>query len=116
MLAVVVLGGLASAYATAKPGLFTAAVAATVLGAGYGLCLGTGLREVEEVAAPDELGAVVSIFYSLAYAGLLVPYLLTFAAPQVGYPWALVRARQAVVGCVPRRPQDASAGRSTLEP
>jgi peptidoglycan/LPS O-acetylase OafA/YrhL len=88
-LAVVVLGCLASAYATGHPGLPTVAVAATLLGAGYGLCLSTGLREVEEGAAPDELGAVVSIFYSLAYAGLLVPYLLTFLAPRLGYPWAL---------------------------
>lgn len=88
-LAVVVLGCLASALATARPGLVSAAVAAMLLGAGYGLCLSTGLREVEEGAAPDELGTLVSIFYSLAYAGLLVPYLLTFVAPHLGYPWAL---------------------------
>lgn len=88
-LAVVALGCLASGYATAQPGVATAALAAALLGAGYGLCLSTGLREVEEIAAPDELGAVVSIFYSLAYAGLLVPYLLTFLAPRTGYPWAL---------------------------
>ncbi len=94
-LGVVVLGCLASAYATARPGLVTAAFAATLLGAGYGLCLSTGLREVEETAAPDELGAVVSIFYSLAYAGLLVPYLLTFLAPRVGYLWALTAAAAA---------------------
>jgi len=94
-LAVVVLGCLASGYATARPGVATAALAAALLGAGYGLCLSTGLREVEETAAPDELGAVVSIFYSLAYAGLLVPYLLTFLAPRVGYPWALTAAATA---------------------
>jgi len=94
-LAVVVLGCLASASATAQPGLPTAALAAALLGAGYGLCLSTGLREVEETAAPEELGAVVSIFYSLAYAGLLVPYLLTFLAPRVGYPWALTAAATA---------------------
>lgn len=91
-LAVVVLGCLTSAYATARPGLAAAALAAALLGAGYGLCLSTGLREVEETAAPDELGAVVSVYYSLAYTGLLVPYLLTFLAPQVGYPWALTIA------------------------
>lgn len=94
-LAVVMLGCLASANATARPALVTAAFAATLLGAGYGLCLSTGLREVEEAAAPDELEAVVSIFYSLAYAGLLVPYLLTFLAPQIGYPWALTAAAAA---------------------
>jgi len=94
-LAVVVLGCLASAYATARPGLVTAALAAALLGAGYGLCMSTGLREVEDTAAPDELGAVVSVFYSLAYAGLVVPYLLTFLAPRVGYPSALTAAAAA---------------------
>jgi len=69
---VVVLGCLASAFATVQPGVATAAAAA-LLSAGYGLCLSTGLREVEDVAAPDELGASISIFYSLAYARLLVP-------------------------------------------
>ncbi len=94
-LAVVVFGCLASAFATAQPGLPTAAGAAALLGAGYGLCLSTGLREVEELAARDELGATISIFYSLAYAGLLVPYLLTFLAPRLGYPWALTAAAAA---------------------
>ena len=112
-LAVVVLGCLASGYATARPGVATAALAAALLGAGYGLCLSTGLREVEETAAPDQLGAVVSIFYSLAYSGLLVPYLLTFLAPQVGYPWALTAAATAsgltMVLVLVRRPGSGSA-------
>lgn len=112
-LAVVVLGFLASAYATARPGLAAAALAAALLGAGYGLCLSTGLREVEETAAPDELGAVVSIFYSLAYAGLLVPYLLTFLAPRLGYPWALTAAATAagltLVTVLVRRPGSSSS-------
>jgi MFS family permease len=95
-LLVVLLGALAAAFATARPGLVSAAVATVLLGAGYGLCLSTGLREVEEAAAPHELGAVVSIYYSLAYAGLAVPYVLTFLAPHIGYPWALVAAAGAV--------------------
>ncbi len=73
-------------------GVISAQGGLELLGAGYGLCLST---EVEETAAPDELGAVASIFYSLAYAGLLVPYLLTFLAPRGGYPWALTAAATA---------------------
>ncbi len=66
------------------------AAAALLLGAGYGLCLIVGLREVERLAPPEELGAVVALFYSLAYSGLAVPYLLARAAPHVGYPSALL--------------------------
>jgi hypothetical protein len=112
-LAVVLLGCLASGYATARPGVAAAALAAALLGAGYGLCLSTGLREVEETAASDELGAVVSIFYSLAYAGLLVPYLLTFLAPRVGYPGSLAAAAAAsgltMVLVLVRRPGSGTA-------
>ena len=94
-----------------------------LLGAGYGLCLSTGLREVEEIAAPDELGAVVSIYYSLAYTGLLVPYLLTFLAPRVGYPWALTIAAGAaalsmllVLTGRTRFPADTSSEHTRAEP
>jgi len=89
-LAVVTAGCLAAAEATARPGLLAVTVAALLLGAGYGLCLIVGLREVEQLAAPDELGAVVAMFYSLAYSGLAVPYLLALIAPHVGYPPALL--------------------------
>lgn len=89
-LAVVTAGCLAAAEATASPGLLAVTVAALLLGAGYGLCLIIGLREVEQLAAPDELGAVVAVFYSLAYSGLAVPYLLALIAPHIGYPPALL--------------------------
>lgn len=96
-LVLVATGCVAAALATARPGLPAATAAALLLGGGYGLCLVVGLREVEELAAPDELGAVVALYYSLAYAGLAVPYLLTFAAPHVGYPNALLVTAAVVV-------------------
>ena len=83
-------GCLAAAAATAHPDLIIVTVAALLLGAGYGLCLIIGLREVEQLAASDELGAVIAVFYSLAYSGLALPYLLTLIAPHVGYPAALL--------------------------
>lgn len=89
-LGVVTTGCLAAALATARPGLFTAAVAAVLLGAGYGVCMIVGLTEVETLAAPEDLGAVVAVYYSLTYTGLAAPYLLALAAPTVGYPVALV--------------------------
>lgn len=89
-LAVITTGCLAAALATARPGLLAAAVAALLLGAGYGVCMIIGLTEVETLAAPEELGAVVAVYYSLTYTGLAAPYLLALAAPPLGYPVALV--------------------------
>lgn len=89
-LGVVTVGCLAAAGATADPSLLSVTGAALLLGAGYGLCLVVGLREVEQLATPDELSAVVALFYSLAYSGLAVPYLLALVAPRFGYPSALL--------------------------
>ena len=89
-LGIVAAGCAAAAFATAFPGIATAATAALILGAGYGICLIVGLREVEEIAAPGQLGAVIALFYSLAYSGLAVPYLLALIAPTTGYPQALL--------------------------
>jgi MFS family permease len=91
------IGSLAAAFATARPSLVTATVAALLLGVGYGVCLIVGLDEVEQLAAPNELGAVVALYYSLAYAGLAVPYLLALAAPHIGYPNALLITAGAAV-------------------
>jgi len=86
------LGELAAFAATAHHGPAAATDAALLLGAGYGLCILSGIREVEHLAPPGELGSLVGIFYSLAYAGLAIPYLLSLAASHLGYPTALLLA------------------------
>ncbi|TFD76231.1 MFS transporter [Cryobacterium psychrophilum] len=93
----VAAGSLAAAFAAARPSLLAATVAALLLGVGYGVCLIVGLDEVEQLAAPNELGAVVALYYSLAYAGLAIPYLLALAAPHIGYPNALLITTGAAV-------------------
>jgi MFS family permease len=52
-----------------------AGAAAVLLGLAYGLCLVSGLRQAEHMAAPDERGAVIACYYALAYLGFAVPYL-----------------------------------------
>jgi MFS family permease len=97
-LAVVTAGVLTAALATAHPGLATVLAAATVLGLGYGVCLVVGLREVEALATPDELGGLVAVYYCLTYSGLAIPYLLALVAPHLGYPAALVLVAAAAAG------------------
>ncbi|WP_216870302.1 MFS transporter [Modestobacter excelsi] len=89
-LAVVAGGYLATALATARPGLGTGALAGLLLGCGYGICLVVGLREVERLASADQLGGLVAVYYSLTYLGLVIPYSLALAGPHVGYPRALL--------------------------
>ena len=47
--------------AVAGPDRVLAGVAAVLLGLAYGLCLVSGLRQAERLAAPDEGGAVVAV-------------------------------------------------------
>lgn len=64
-LGIVAAGCATAAFATAFPGIAAAITAALILGAGYGICLIVGLREVEQLAEPGELGAVIALFYSV---------------------------------------------------
>ena len=89
-LALVTAGCLAAAAAAAHPSPETATGAALLLGAGYGMAILCGLREVEHLAPARELASLVAIFYSLAYSGLAIPYVLALASPHLGYPAALL--------------------------
>src|SRR6201994_846896 len=59
--------------ASSRPGAVGVAVA---FGLAYGLCLVSGLRECERLAAHGQHGAVVACFYALTYLGFGAPYLV----------------------------------------
>lgn len=54
--------------------------ASLLLGAGYGLCLASGLATVARLAPPGERGALTGTFYACAYLGFGVPFLLSALA------------------------------------
>jgi MFS family permease len=70
-------------------------VAALPLGAGYGLCLVSGLRESERLAEPEERGATLAVFYALTYVGFAVPYALALVARATGTADAMLVATAA---------------------
>ena len=76
--------------AVAGPDRVLAGVAAVLLGLAYGLCLVSGLRQVEHLAAPDERGAVAACYYALAYTGFALPYLVTGLGAAAGKAGAFV--------------------------
>ncbi len=65
----VLLGALAD-VAHSWPLVVPAAVA---LGCGYGLCLVSGLLEIQRLAARDDLASLTAIFYALTYIGFAAP-------------------------------------------
>ena len=66
-----------------------AAVAAVLLGLGYGLCLVSGLHQAEQLAGEHDRGAVVSCYYVLAYLGFAVPYVADGLNAPLGQPATL---------------------------
>jgi MFS family permease len=88
----VALAGLALA---AWPVLIPASL---LLGAGYGLCLASGLATVARLAPAAERGALTGTFYACAYLGFGVPFLLSALAGDGGLTGPL--AGLAVVAAV----------------
>jgi MFS family permease len=76
-------------------------LAAVVFGAAYGCCLVSGLRETERLAAPEERGATVAVFYGLTYVGFAAPYVLGgLAGLGLGARGALAVAAVSALACL----------------
>ncbi|WP_223691480.1 MFS transporter [Leifsonia poae] len=67
--------------AVALSSLVLGVVASAVLGAGMGVALVSGLLEVQRIATPRDLAGLTGMFYAVAYAGFLVPTLLSALTP-----------------------------------
>jgi hypothetical protein len=50
--------------------------AASLLGCGYGLCLVSGLLEIQRLAIPQDLASLTAIYYALTYVGFAAPIVL----------------------------------------
>ncbi|WP_330445627.1 MFS transporter [Kocuria rhizophila] len=72
---------------------------AVMLGVSYGFMMVAGLREVELMARPHELGALIGVFYTLTYTGFAVPFVLSLVAPAVAR-WAGVEPTTGFVWCL----------------
>jgi hypothetical protein len=65
-------------------------LAAAFLGSGYGLCLVSGLLEVQRIARPGELAGLTAVFYALTYLGFAAPIVLAALHGVAGYPELLL--------------------------
>ncbi len=50
--------------------------AAILLGCGYGLCLVSGLLEIQRLASGEDLASLTAVFYALTYVGFAAPIVL----------------------------------------
>ncbi|MBB2741565.1 UNVERIFIED_ORG: MFS family permease [Microbispora rosea subsp. rosea] len=77
-----------------------AAVAAAALGAGYGIAVVSGLREIQRMAGPDDLAGLTGVYYTLAYAGFLLPTVLAGLSSWLSYPVMLTAVAAAALVCL----------------
>ncbi|MEU7581302.1 MFS transporter [Streptomyces sp. NPDC041068] len=82
-LGLVVAGLLVAAGAAATYAPWLVAVAAFVLGAGYGAAQVCGLLEVQRLARPAELATLTALYQALSYLGFAAPFLLAAAQSAV---------------------------------
>lgn len=88
----------AESYVTSHPWLLF--VAAPFAGAGYGLVITTGLREIAEHVPAERRGTSVGIYYVLTYIGFGLPFVHAVVARQIGDVLALRLASVLVVVCL----------------
>jgi MFS family permease len=80
----------AVALGTASPWLLL--LAAPLLGAGYGVCMTSGLRLIEALAPAETRGGVTGLYYVLTYVGFAAPWLLALAVKVAPGTWVLAAA------------------------
>ncbi|WP_425825027.1 MFS transporter [Streptomyces fractus] len=94
-MSVMLLGTVLCAVNAAVLSPWLAAAAAVALGAGYGIAVVSGLLEIQRMAGPDDLAGLTGIYYTLAYAGFLLPTVL--ATLSAWLPYSVMLAAIAVV-------------------
>jgi MFS family permease len=93
-------GTFLAAYAvevTSPPLVFAVAI---LVGAGYGLVITTGLREVSERVRKEERGTAVGAYYVLTYLGFALPFMFAIAAKSIGDVTALHATAACALACL----------------
>nr|WP_255426385.1 MFS transporter [Pseudonocardia sp. C8] len=99
-LGLVIAGTLVAAGVAATASIPLAFGGAVLLGGGYGFVLLAGLQEVQRIADPEHLAGLTAVFYSITYAGFLLPVVLSALTPLAGYPVLLVAVAAVETVCL----------------
>ncbi|HEY1641408.1 MAG TPA: MFS transporter [Streptosporangiaceae bacterium] len=74
-------------------------LAAALFGTAYGICIVSGLTEVQAMAGPDDLAGLTGIYYCLTYAGFALPVVLSALAPVASFPVLLAIVAGTCLAC-----------------
>lgn len=85
-LVLVIVGMSVATWTAANASVIGTVIVGVILGTGYGVCLITGLTEVQRIAGPDDLGGLTAIFYTVTYIGFFFPMLLSKLHSWFSYP------------------------------
>ncbi|MEV7802739.1 MFS transporter [Microbispora sp. NPDC088329] len=99
-MAVMLLGAALCAANAVLLSPWLAAVAASALGAGYGIAVVSGLLEIQRMAGPDDLAGLTGVYYTLAYAGFLLPTVLATLSAWLSYPVMLTAVAAVALVCL----------------
>jgi len=88
-LVIIIVGMVAATLSSQHIAVWNTIVVAVILGTGYGLCLVSGLTEVQRIAGPDDLGGLTAVYYTLTYIGFFFPMILTKLSGSFTYPQML---------------------------
>ncbi|WP_218671482.1 MFS transporter [Microbispora sp. GKU 823] len=99
-MAVMLLGAALCAANAVLLSPWLAAVTAATLGAGYGIAVVSGLLEIQRMAGPGDLAGLTGVYYTLAYAGFLLPAVLAGLSSWLSYPVMLAAVATAALVCL----------------
>ncbi|MCO5967419.1 MFS transporter [Actinoallomurus soli] len=99
-MAVMLLGAALCAANAVLLSPWLAAATAAILGAGYGIAVVSGLLEIQRMAGADDLAGLTGVYYTLAYAGFLLPTVLATLSAWLSYPVMLTAVAAAALLCL----------------
>ncbi|MGN6445424.1 MFS transporter [Amnibacterium sp.] len=99
-LAIAVVGVLGAALVALVQQPLLGVPVAAVLGAAYGICLVSGLTEVQRTAPPEDLAALTAVYYSATYLGFTFPVLLAALTAIAPEPLLLALLALVAAGCL----------------
>ncbi|MEU1339004.1 MFS transporter [Streptomyces sp. NPDC005827] len=97
---VMLLGSVMCAANAVVRSPWLAVAAAITLGAAYGIAVVSGLLEIQRMASQDDLAGLTGIYYTLAYAGFLLPAVLATLSHWLSYPVMLSGVALVALGCL----------------
>ncbi|PPF46044.1 MFS transporter [Pseudoclavibacter sp. AY1F1] len=92
------LGTLLVAGNVAVQSPLLACAAGVLLGGAYGICMLTGLVEVQAMAGGRNLAGLTGLYYALTYIGFALPAILSALAPTIGTITLLVAVAALALG------------------